>query len=314
MDKTLVCGKAASPKRHEDFQPCTAKEYLNRELRRLLFNVIKKFIRYFYYHDFHRMFAARIPENVLSRYDTLRNNQRSWASAITLDNLVYGNASYEDPCQEKRTFILIDDCIVWSDIREYRKRVVARLEENIRNFTSPGSVVVEFGSGDGRNLLHLKQILGNRDFIGLEFSPNSVSLAKDLSVRFRLPVTFDVWDVTSDIPESLKKLKADTVFSCHTLQEIPRTFHRALRNMLNIANKHVILFEPICELWPLDKRGIASRLEFLDKDYSRGIMTAISELTESTSWKLTYAERMRCCSSPLHETCEVHLVRLPEPC
>jgi len=254
----------------------------------------------------------RSSETVCARYDELRQSIHGWAQAMTLDDLAFGNASYEDPRLEKGLFVLIDDHIVWSKVNESRSRILKTLEEAVRDCVPPGGLVVEFGSGDGRNLLHLKRIFDDRSFIGLELSPKSVEVAQQLSLLYGLQAAFYECNVCSDIPAELKMCKADMVFSCHTLQDMPRIFRQALKNMLSISRKHAILFEPVSELWPWNRRGVASRLWFLNADYARDVMSAISKVTDSTGWRLTHARRLGFASSPFSETCEIRLERRDE--
>jgi len=290
-------------------QPCSAEKYLNRTLARHLAMFLRKCLRGLYHVNLRAELMTHSPGSVCSTYNELRQKVRSWTQSMTLDDLVYGNASYEDPRTEKRLFVLLDDRIVWSVVREPRSRLVGKLEEVVRSCVPPGGLAVEFGSGDGRNLLHLKRVFPDRSFIGLEISPDSVGLAQELSNFFGLPLAFHECDVSSDIPPDLQTRKADMVFSVHTLQDMPRIFYQALMNMINISQKHVILFEPVWELWPWNRRGLASRLWCLNNDYAHGLMSAISKLTDSTAWRLTHAERLHFASVPFSETCELRLER-----
>lgn len=291
-------------------EPCSASEYINRELRNETVTFCRKCLKGLYCWDLPGAFRHNTAEINRSYYDGKRQKMRNWVLGLTWDDLILGDASYEDPRTAKGRFVLLDDRVVWSGTREPRLRVLERLQEAVSDCVPPGGVVVEMGSGDGRNLLYLKRLFGDRTFIGLEISPSSVQIARELSVQYGLPVTFLASDVSSEIPVELKSGSIDLVFSFHTLQMMPRIFSRALKISLNLSRKHIALFEPVWELWPWNKRGITSRIRCLNTDQGRGIMPAISELTVSTGWRLTKAKRLKVGSSPFVETCEIRLERI----
>ena len=290
--------------------PCSVGHYLNRELRNETIGFLRKCVKGLWQGDVRGAFRHNTPEINRSYYDGKREKMRSWMDGMTLDQLVYGNASYEDPGTSTSRFVLLGDRIVWSTIREPRVRLLARIEQAIADCVAPGGTIVELGSGDGRNLLHLKRRFGDRTFIGLEISPVSVKVAQEFSTRYGLPVTFIEADVTKDVPQLLRKLDVDLVFSCHTLQMIPRLLRQALRFVLGIALTHIVLFEPVTELWPWDRRGIVSRIRCINTDQACGMMHAILETTARTEWRVTKAERLGVASNPFIEPFEIRLEKI----
>ena len=290
-----------------DAKPCSAREYINRQFRHESITFLRKCLNGFYHRDLPGAFRINTAECIRSYYNGKREKMRNWAQSITWDQLIYGNASYQDPRTATGQFVLLDDCVVWSGPGEPRSRLLNRLQKAVTDCVPPGGVVVEMGSGDGRNLLYLKRLFSDRTFIGLEVSPSSVKIAQDFSIQFGLPVTFVETDLSLGTPVDLQGVSADLVYSCHTLQMMPRIFSQALKVSMNLSRKHIILFEPVWELWPWNKRGIISRIRCLNTDQARGIMAAISQLSASTGWRLTKAERLKVCSSPFIEPSEIRL-------
>ena len=308
--QSLHEAQAATTASAADPAPCSPGEYLNRELRNETIAFLRKCLKGLWQRDVSSAFKHNTPEINRSYYDSKREKMRSWTEGMTWDQLVYGNASYEDPTASSSRFVLLGDRIVWSTIREPRVRLLASIERAIADCVAPGGTIVELGSGDGRNLLYLKRRFGDRTFIGLEISPASVKIAQEFSSRYGLPVTFIEGDVAKDLPQLLRNLHVDLVFSCHTLQMMPRLVRQALRLMLGLALTHIVLFEPVSELWPWDRRGIVSRIRCLNADQARGIMHAISETTDRTEWRVTKAERLKLGSSPFTEPSEIRLQKI----
>lgn len=242
---------------------------------------------------------------VKDAYDAERGYTLEREAALSFDELVYGSADRFDAVPES-DFILLDDAVVWAPTRTSRRFLVEEIERQVRRLTSPGSTVVELGSGSGRNLLHLRKCLPDRRFVGLELSPVSVKLARHLSDKFALPVEFIEADVCRDLAAPLA---ADLVYSSHALEMMPRQFVGAVRNALAISQGHVLFFEPIPELWPADLRGWTSHLRAYVMDRLDGFMPALHrELAARPEWTVVSAERLRTSTNPVNETCRV-LVR-----
>lgn len=244
---------------------------------------------------------------VKGAYDAERGYTLEREAALSFDELVYGSADRFDTVPDS-DFILLDDAVVWGLTRTSRRFLVEEIERQVRQLTSPGSTVVELGSGSGRNLLYLRKCLPDRRFIGLELSPVSVTLARHLSQKFELPVEFIEANVCRDLPAGAPAA-ADLVYSSHALEMMPRQFVGAVRNALTLSAAHVLFLEPIPELWPADARGLTSRLRAYVMDRLDGFMPALHrELAARPEWTVVNAERLRTSTNPVNETCRV-LVR-----
>jgi SAM-dependent methyltransferase len=241
-------------------------------------------------------------------YDTERGHMLARIGKLTFDELVFGTADKFDETPDT-DFTLQRDRVVWGSSSESRRMIAERLADEIANLTEPGSLVVEMGSGSGRNLLFLKRRLPDREFLGYELSPVSVELARRSSERFALAVRFETADATKPLPR-IGDGRVDVVFSSHALEMMPRIFVGAVRNMFDLQPAHLLFFEPVPELWPRNLRGMASRARTITLDRLRNFMPALrSELARRGGWQLVRAERLRTAINPLNETCFVHLRR-----
>ena len=143
---------------------------------------------------------------------------------------------------DTKDFRLINDSVTYTEIADVHNVLFQELE-----IIKPKGVVVEFGSGAGRNLLYLKSKYPDCTFIGLELSPVSVELSRQAAKQFNLDVAFFQCDVSGELPIT----HADIVYSFHALEQMPFTFQKALENMRKVGKK-VYLFEPVSEFFPLN--------------------------------------------------------------
>ena len=240
----------------------------------------------------------RTPPVVRQEYDAQRARQLERLSSMSWDDAILGPAGLRD-------FVLVDDRVEWGPVRPPLEMHLARLAAHVRLVARPGDTVVEFCSGNGRNLLHLARLLPGVRFVGLELSPTSVELARRLARRFGVPVEFHERDVAGDT--GLRTAVVAVAFSYHGLEQMPRIADRALAEMCRVASRRVVLMEPLPELWPLDARGLVSRLRVRALDRLRGLDDAIHGSTAAFGWRLASAVRLGTAVNPLNETCEVVL-------
>ena len=250
----------------------------------------------------------RSAATVQDAYDAERGYTLEREDHLSFDELVYGSADRFDAVPES-DFVLLDDRVVWAPTRKSRAFLVDQLEQHVARLVPAGGTVVELGSGSGRNLLHLKKQLPDRNYVGLELSPVSARLAQRLSEKFALPVEFVQANVCQPLAPGVAPA-ADLVYSSHALEMMPRIFPGAIRNALALSRRHVVFFEPVPELWSMDLRGLASHLRAYVMDRLNGFMPVLDAiLNEHRDWRTTTAERLATSTNPINETCRVHLVR-----
>lgn len=251
----------------------------------------------------------RDAKEVRAAYDAERGYTLDHMDRLTFDELVYGSADRFDQVREC-DFVLLNDRIQWAPTRDSRRFLIQEIERRITELVPAGGTVAEFGSGSGRNLLYLKSCLPDRQFIGLELSPVSVQLARRLSARYEHPVRFEVANACESLPHPpTVPTHVDLAFSTHALEMMPRTFVRAIDNMLSIASRHVLFFEPIPELWPSTPRGLASRARAYVMDRLRGFMPELRPRAASSGWMIAEAARLKTSTNPINETALVRLAR-----
>jgi hypothetical protein len=251
--------------------------------------------------------AWRDAATVRQAYDVERGYTLDRINELEFADLVYGSHDrLEAP--DASDFVLIGDDVRWESTRTTRRFLVEHMERRIREVTRPGGRLIEFGSGNGRNLLYLKSRLPDREFAGLELSSVSVELARRLSDRFGYTVQVEAGNACAPTLPPLPG-PTDAVFSCHALEMMPRSFVTAVDHMLRIATDRVLFFEPIPELWPSNARGWASHCRAYVMDRLRGFMQVVHARAASAGWRVETAERLKTSTNPINETVEVTLVR-----
>lgn len=227
----------------------------------------------------------RTPQKVQANYDAIR---------ATIDIADFDEYVFEG---DKLQNVLLDDCVVRSTPSAFRHWFAPHLKDTLQRFVSPGSIVIEFGSGDGRNLFYLKKAFPFVRFIGLELSPVSVEMSKRAARKFGLEVEFHV----ANIAEPLPPLPAATVcYSVHALEQMPDIFRKAVDSMLR-AEKAALFYEPVGELYTKNLRGLISRARLADRHYLNGLYSYLKEKQVN----IVKAERTRMGSNPLNETVEI---------
>jgi tRNA G46 methylase TrmB len=213
--------------------------------------------------------------------------------------------------QALHDFIIFDDQIIWDSLRRARERLLARLVETVRSRVKTGQTVIEFGSGDGRNLLYLRTLFPDIHFVGLELSPSSVQLSNFAAEKFKVTgVEFIQADVTQPLPVQLGNRDVGLIYSSFALEQMPRIFEGAILNMFALSPTAMVLFEPIPEVWPLNLRGLVGRLRVKTIDRLQNFPAVVERLThEHPEFHLVKIERSGLAINPHTEMCEVVIER-----
>ena len=248
----------------------------------------------------HFLKVQRTVGKVRADYDASRRSILEKLESADWETYIYGPDGDED-------FTLLGDRIVWSSLREARSQVLDRIVNAVNRYCTSGTTVVEFGSGDGRNLIYLKKHFPEINFIGLELSPVSVQLSRAAAEKFGVKVSFYECDICDGLPDLPPRDEISLAYSCFALEMIPRNVQRAIENMLSSSSGAVCFFEPVSELWPWGPRGVTSRLRVAYLNRLQGFMPALKSALRGSSWSVHLAQRMRVSHNPINEGCEIHL-------
>lgn len=252
----------------------------------------------------HHLYGARrTPATVREGYDQARQELLEKLAQISWEDYVFFPEGLED-------FIVVDDCVRWGTYREARRRILEKLVGYVARHATPGRYVVEFGSGDGRNLLHLSRVFPQTKFIGLELSPLSVELARAAAQKFDVTgVQFHVSNVCERLPALPPEGEVVLAYSLFALEMMPRIHGNAVENMLSTTSGGLLFMEPAPELWLRDARGIAGRLRALQMDRLQGLPSKLRRLERGGKIRVQRMERSRLALNPLNELCELYALK-----
>ncbi len=246
----------------------------------------------------------RNPGRVKHNYDQERAELARQLNGVDWD-------AYTGLPDDWHDFIVVNDEIRWGALREARMILLQRLVSAVREHVKPGQTVIEFGSGDGRNLLYLKRLFPDVRFVGLELSSSSVDVSNQFARKFGIEgVRFVQANVCEPLPDSLTESPVGLIFSSFALEQMPRIFKGALTNMLSLEPHAIALFEPIPELWGDGLRARVARVRARAIDRLRHLPAVLQDLLgHDGGYCVVKMERSGIAINPHTEMCEVLVVR-----
>lgn len=123
--------------------------------------------------------------------------------------------------------------------------------------------VLEVGCGDGNNLALIKTALPDVRVAGVDISDGRIAFAKKYHSEHGNDVELSVENATG---LSFSTDEFDVVYSLYCLEHLPVEYPEAIREMLRVAKKKVVLIEPVAEYF-----GPVQRLYMFAMEYIRGL-------------------------------------------
>lgn len=202
----------------------------------------------------------RTPSMVARQYDPRFASLRErLQKGMTFEEYVFGG---------EEQWLLLHNKVVWDMPNAMRRELLQILEERVSS-QLPQGVVVEFGCGSGRNLFYLKSKYPHLRCIGYELSAEGVALGREAAKKFNLEVEFHQANLSEAQPPASGKTLAYSFFS---LEQMPRTFMRAIETMASFSGGSVLCIEPLPELYPWSVRGIVARMRAIVIDHVRHVV------------------------------------------
>jgi SAM-dependent methyltransferase len=172
----------------------------------------------------------------------------------------------------------------------YRDRLWNALQGHFPDARS----ITEYGCGVGRNLLFVKQ-KADIDCYGYELCQPGVDVARAAASKFGFKVEYAQLDYVNNPREEYAFPPTDVAFTMFSLEQLPRSNGRALRNILDRVRLGTIHIEPVPENYPWSLRGILGRIDHRKVDYLSGFDSAVRSL----GLKDIHVERLMSAHNPL---------------
>lgn len=161
----------------------------------------------------------------------------------------------------------------FNSARFYREALLAAM---VRHFPAATSVA-EFGSGLGRNLLHLKRVLPELSLSGFELCEAGVEIGQRSAAKFGLDVAFTQFDFSQESTGPIEPV-CDVAFTLFALEQVPRGISGALSRIYQRARLGTIHIEPVTENYPWTPLGLLGRIDHWKVDYLSGFPMAALQL------------------------------------
>jgi hypothetical protein len=215
---------------------------------------------------------SRTKEYVKDGYNKQRSLKKSLINSLSLKEYIEYHPG--------DSYCLLDNTLAYNAHAEVHRRLLNIISHSILNILPAN--VVELGSGDGRNILYLASRHPNVSFTGIDFSPESVRLAVEASLKYGISnARFIEADLTSRSDYS-HLLSKSYIFSMHCLEEMPRDFINVLLAIETSECSRCDLIEPI---FMLSRRGVildgTRLLRILNRDRLHGFQKACNKILAS---------------------------------
>lgn len=176
--------------------------------------------------------------------------------------------------RSSKGWVLIKGLPVYDSVLKSYKYFTSELEEYLADeLKKPNATIVEFGCGNGRNLLFLKSRYPNVNFVGVEFSRAGINLCRESAKQYGLDITFIEADITTPLDIDMR---ATCVVTCHALEQTPRSLTQVLQNITKVSNGRAVFFEPITELYSwISLRDITAKARAVVIDHVRNLLSTL---------------------------------------
>jgi len=247
--------------------------------------------------------VKRNNEKVLAEYDIdkwekvldlLQNTYFSNFSNAT-DLFFYVHLSIMKSSKLVNTLIsFADDHIIDVETDENREKCQYRFRSFfIKKFKQDAEVLVELGSGVGRNMFALLQEFPQFSAAACgDLSPTGVKCTQIVSEYFNTKVDAYVHDHYDPNPSLMGKCKDALVFTCQTIEQLPKVPEKLIQSLI-LARPHMVVhFEPVYEHAFINNRllNLLRRKYTQIKDYNIDLFTYLLDLEKSKEIRIVCNE------------------------
>jgi len=198
--------------------------------------------------------------------------QKKWAQCASLHD-------YLVPADERVRVAKIKDRLVRIKTNEYYNYRLKILQEVLEQYAGDESELVELGCGYGANLFSLALSGRWASLSGFDISKNGISAGREAARHFGLPnVSFDHLDITDPDDPNYPRIKGKTVYTYYCLEQLKRSTHAVIENIIRAGARRVIHIEPTFELlrmWhPVD---LTTFFYVKKQDYQDNLVTTLKD-------------------------------------
>ncbi|WP_435151231.1 class I SAM-dependent methyltransferase [Candidatus Pelagibacter bacterium nBUS_44] len=207
---------------------------------------------------------------------------------------------------EKNKILLNHDLIIGNNFL-IRKKVYKILDKFIKK-RKKNELILELGSGNGRNLAYFAKKYKNLKYIGIDISDTNYLTSIYFKNKFKINnLKFFKKDITLEKTFKNLKINPDLIFTCFAIEQIPYRFENVLENIAKLQPELLIFIEPFPEYQGLTLRGISTKLRA--KSFSRIYRhkKLINDFKKKYNYKLLEEGKCGFGGNPFNEACKVIL-------
>ncbi len=233
----------------------------------------------------------RNPEKVSAEYDSgswkAVLEQKKWVQCASLRD-------YLVPGDERVRVAKIQDRLVrikTTDYYDYRLRI---LQEVLGQYAGGENELIELGAGFGMNLFSLALSGRWESLSGFDISTNGIRAGREAARHFNLPnVSFDRLDITDGDDPNYQRIEGKTIYTYYCLEQLKRSTHTVIENIIRAGARRVIHIEPTFELlrmWhPVD---LATYFYVKKQDYQDNLVTTLKDFEKRGLIKIVDLKRL----------------------
>lgn len=222
--------------------------------------------------------------------------QEHWLSAPTLEE-------YLIPPGDREMVVIKDGRLTRVRQSAYYRFRAKKLIEIVSANDGGADVLVELGSGTGRNIFTLATAGRWRKLYGFDISLTGVRVSNEVKERYAVDsAQFGTVDLLAPDYGDLEVLSGATILTYLCLEQLPSKAEEILRKLVAAGVRRGIHVEPSLELfkrWRL--QDLASISYIWRQDYQRGVISAVRKLEAEGLLKVVRIQRMGYAPSPRNE-------------
>lgn len=229
-------------------------------------------------------------------FEKLKDRAGTWLKTTEDSKEIYDK--YDDREQRdyegRSTTCVYNNKVVKKPIKEIRWHYLDYLFSEIKPLISESRPIkiLEVGCGNCINLVSLKRELGKAvELYGIDISEERLNVARNYFTEALEGIKLYPCSITQTTP--WRDSFFDVVFTMHCLEQIPYKSEIALREMYRLANKVLVMIEPVFELG-----NPAQRLYLINADRNRILLRTLRHL----GYQITRLEPLNIQSNPVNQS------------
>lgn len=209
-------------------------------------------------------------------FEKLKDRTGSWLKTTEDSKEIYDKYGYTElrHLEGRSLTCVYNNKVVKKPFKEIKEHYCDYLFGEIRPLISESRPIkiLEVGCGNCINLLSLKRELGKAiELYGIDISAERLNIARNYFTEALDGIKLYPCSITQTTP--WRDSFFDVVFTMHCLEQIPYKSEIALREMYRLANKVLVIIEPVFELG-----NPAQRLYLINADHNRILLKTLRHL------------------------------------